>query len=331
MNQSELDEYKELQPILRKLKEKYKGIGQDFTDYLQGLTVADGLKYWDYIHVDALLGLQMPRTPYTDEIIFITYHQICELYFKLIKLEISQLTDLDNKEFLIKSNWVKRLSRIVNYFKHLCSSFDIMKSGMDRQDFKAFRMALLPASGFQAAQFRHIEIMSTNLNALLSEDAKERRDVPLERLYDNIYWKAGGIDMHTNSKTLTLLQFEEKYDNEFMKLIKKFKFRNVAYLYYRASVVIKDDQEVKDLLREYDQYVNVYWKLSHLMASGRHLPSADQGTGGTNWRKYLPPKFQRITFYETLWTEEEKDEWGKGVVMSMFKQKIEKDWMKPDK
>lgn len=328
MNKSELEEYNELLPILRKLKEKYRGIGQDFTDYLQGLTVADGLKYWDYIHIDALLGLQMPRTPYKDEIIFITYHQICELYFKLIKLEISQLTDLEEKEYLQKANWIKRISRVNNYFKHLCNSFDIMKSGMDRHDFKAFRMALLPASGFQAAQFRHIEIMSTNLNELLPEEFKGK-DIALETLYDNIYWKAGGIDLRTQTKTLTLLQFEERYDTEFLKMIKKYKTRNIAYLYDTSEDDVKQDEEVKSLLKEYDQYINVYWKLSHLMASGRHLPGADQGTGGTNWRKYLPPKFQRITFFESIWTEEEKADWGKEAVTKMFKQRIEKDWMKP--
>jgi len=328
MDQSELEEYKELLPMLRKLKEKYKGIGQDFTDYLQGLTVADGLKYWDYIHIDALLGLQMPRTPYKDEIIFITYHQICELYFKLIKLEISQLTDPQEKEYLDKSNWVKRISRINNYFKHLCNSFDIMKSGMDRHDFKAFRMALLPASGFQAAQFRHIEIMSTNLNELLPQDYKGK-DLSIEELYDHIYWKAGGIDLRTQTKTLTLLQFEERYDGEFLKMIKKFKTRNIAYLFDTAEDEIKQDDEVKRLLKEYDQYINVYWKLSHLMASGRHLPGADQGTGGTNWRKYLPPKFQRVTFFESIWTETEKKDWAKEAVTKMFKQRIEKDWMKP--
>lgn len=328
MNKSELEEYNELLPILRKLKEKYKGIGQDFTDYLEGLTVADGLKYWDYIHIDALLGLQMPRTPYKDEIIFITYHQICELYFKLIKLEISQLTDQEEKEYLNKSNWIKRISRINNYFKHLCNSFDIMKSGMDRHDFRAFRMALLPASGFQAAQFRHIEIMSTNLNELLPEEFKGK-DIPLETLYENIYWKAGGIDLRTQTKTLTLLQFEEKYDGEFLKMIRKFKAKNIAYLYDHSEDEVKEDEEVKSLLKEYDQYINVYWKLSHLMASGRHLPGSDQGTGGTNWRKYLPPKFQRITFFESIWTDTEKSEWGKEAVTKMFKQRIEKDWMKP--
>jgi tryptophan 2,3-dioxygenase len=37
-------------------------------------------------------------------------------------------------------------------------------------------------------------------------------------------------------------------------------------------------------------------------------------TGGTNWQKYLPPRFQRRIFYPALWTEEEKNDWGKAWV-----------------
>ena len=92
-------EDKKGQEYLEKLKEKYEMIGQDFYDYMEGLVQSNGLNYWDYIHIDALLGLQLPRTDYADEVIFITYHQICELYFKLIKLELTQLTDPEKEEY----------------------------------------------------------------------------------------------------------------------------------------------------------------------------------------------------------------------------------------
>lgn len=316
---------------LHQLRNKYDGIGQDFLDYMQGLVHSNGLKYWDYIHIDSLLGLQMPRTDFSDEIIFITYHQICELYFKLIKLELKQLSDLGKKEYEDLEFWYKRIGRCNNYFKHLCQSFDIMKSGMDARDFRHFRMALLPASGFQAVQFRHIEIMSTNLNSLVFSEAQNKLDVPLEKLYDHIYWKGGGIDMRTNEKTLTLKEFEKKYDEELKLWIKEYKFRNLNYLYYRLSPEMKSDEKLRSVLRKYDELVNVFWKLSHLMASGRHLPQDDQGTGGTNWRKYLPPRFQKIIFFETLWTEEERKDWGKVGVVNAFKEQFEENWMKPNK
>lgn len=329
---SSKEEKKKGQEYLEKLKEKYDVIGQDFYDYLEGLVQSKGLSYWDYVHVDSLLGLQVPRTDYPDEIIFITYHQICELYFKLVKQELSLLTDKKGKEFLDVKNWHKRIARVNNYFKHLCSSFDIMKSGMDRMEFTKFRMALLPASGFQGAQFRHIEFMSTNLNSLLDEEGRVKRDMPLEKLYGHIYWKKGGIDLKSERKTLTLLEFEKKYNDEFLLLIKEYKFKNLAYLYYKADNEIKQDEKLKELLRAYDRWVNVFWKLSHLMASSRHLPKDDTGTGGTNWRAYLPPKskYQRIIFFQTLWSETEKEEWGKMGVQKHFKEQVESQWLKPE-
>lgn len=316
---------------LHKLNDKYDGIGQDFLQYMEGLVHSTGLKYWDYIHSESLLGLQIPRTDYPDEIIFITYHQICELYFKLVKQELKLLSSLKTKEFLNIESWYKRIGRVNNYFKHLCNSFDIMKSGMDPREFRAFRMALLPASGFQAVQFRHIEIMSTNLKSLLGYDAPAPKDTHLEEMYQNIYWKSGGIDMRSGKKTLTLLEFERKYDKELIRWLKLHQPKNINHLYEQLDEEMKKDEKLIGLLRDFDQLFNVHWKLSHLMASSRHLPKDDQGTGGTNWRKFLPPKFQRVIFFETLWTEEEKKDWGKAGVLKAFKENIEKDWMKPNK
>lgn len=328
LSKEELDKSIE---YLHKLNDKYDGIGQDFLQYMEGLVHSTGLKYWDYIHSESLLGLQIPRTDYPDEIIFITYHQICELYFKLVKQELKLLSSLKTKEFLNIESWYKRIGRVNNYFKHLCNSFDIMKSGMDPREFRAFRMALLPASGFQAVQFRHIEIMSTNLKSLLGYDAPDPKDMPLEEMYQNIYWKSGGIDMRSGNKTLTLLQFERKYDKELIRWLKLFQPKNINQLYEQLDEKMKKDEKLIGLLRDFDQLFNVHWKLSHLMASSRHLPKDDQGTGGTNWRKFLPPKFQRVIFFETLWTEEEKKDWGKAGVQKAFRDNIEKGWMKPNK
>ena len=41
-------------------------------------------------------------------------------------------------------------------------------------------------------------------------------------------------------------------------------------------------------------------------------------TGGTNWQKYLPPQFQLVIFFPDLWSEEERENWGKKVVRELF-------------
>lgn len=329
MSNPSKEELEKGQEYLNKLREKYDVIGQDFFDYLEGLVQSNGLKYWDYIHVDALLGLQKPRTNFADEVIFITYHQICELYFKLVKHELNQLTEPKEKEYNAAKNWIKRLSRVNNYFKHLCSSFDIMKSGMDPYEFRQFRMALLPASGFQAVQFRHMEIMSTDLDSLISPQDRKGSDASIRDRYDKIYWKSGGIDMETQKKTLTLKEFEAHYDEDLLDLLEAYVHRNLNYLFLRSNDDIQENPEIITLLKTFDRLFNVYWKMSHLMASSRHLPSDDQGTGGTNWRKYLPPKFQKIMFFETLWSDEEKNDWGKAGVLKAFKKNVESSWLKP--
>jgi tryptophan 2,3-dioxygenase len=40
-------------------------------------------------------------------------------------------------------------------------------------------------------------------------------------------------------------------------------------------------------------------------------PSDAPATGGTNWQRYLPPRFQKRIFFPELWTPQEQDEWGK--------------------
>jgi tryptophan 2,3-dioxygenase len=312
---------------LERLKKKYEGIGQDFFDYLEGLVQSHGLSYWDYIHLNSLLGLQMPRTDHPDELIFIVYHQITELYFKLIKHELEQLTDEGKQEFLDAGMWERRMQRVVNYFKHLCSSLDIMYAGMDPQQFRQYRMALLPASGFQSVQFRHIELMSTGLSQLLVDPYRKDPGLPLEAQYEHIYWKHGGIETATGRKTLTLREFERKYDASLVQLIRRFEKRNLDTLFRRLPAELQADERVRSVLREYDTYVNIHWRMSHLASASRYLPKEEEGTGGTNWRQYLPPKFQKVWFFDALWTEEEKADWGKAGVMRIFRDRIQKGWM----
>ena len=76
---------------LNALQKKYAAMGQNISSYLDGLLYADFLTYWDYINLDTLLNLQQPITPYPDEKVFIIYHQITELYFKLCIHEFDRI------------------------------------------------------------------------------------------------------------------------------------------------------------------------------------------------------------------------------------------------
>ncbi|WP_157580078.1 tryptophan 2,3-dioxygenase family protein [Rudanella lutea] len=303
----------ELVEKLHQLSEKYAAMGQDMTSYLDGLLQADYLTYWDYVHLETLLSLQNPRTAYPDELIFITYHQITELYFKLVKHEITQI---GYHPALTAHFFTERMERINRYFAILEQSFAIMVEGMDKDQFLKFRMALLPSSGFQSVQFRHIEIMATHFRNLLSPSAPIPTNAPLDQLYEFIYWKQGATELATQQKTLTLKQFEKKYGDSLVRLATEYQSRNLYACWLGLAEKGEQTDALARQLRDFDQRVNVRWKLSHLRSAVRYLhktPEAVAATGGTNWQRYLPPVEQQRFFFPDLWTPEERQNWGRSA------------------
>ncbi len=297
---------------LRQLEEKYGAMGQDMRSYLDGLLYADYLTYWDYIHLDTLLSLQNPRTPVPDERIFIMYHQITELYFRLTLDAVAQLADKTPSLELFK----RQLTRINRYFQQLINSFDIMVDGMDRDEFLRFRMSLLPASGFQSVQYRMIEIASTDMQQLIHVSKRElTADVSdVKLLCSVLYWRSGATELASGKKTLTLRQFEEKYSEELVRFAESYQHVNLRRIYKKLAPEEQQDAELINLLREHDINANVRWALSHYRSAVRYLdakPKEIAATGGTNWQKYLPPRFQRVVFYPELWTADELEDWGK--------------------
>lgn len=305
----------QLMEQLKKLQTKYDYMGQDLSSYLDGLLYADYLTYWDYVHLDTLLSLQNPKTSFPDEKVFIVYHQITELYFKLVLLEIEQISTRENID---ENFFIARLDRIIRYFQNLESSFEIMVTGMEKEQFLKFRMSLLPASGFQSAQYRFIEIGSTELSNLVAEQEREKlRNADLKSQLENIYWKNGATDLATGKKTLTLIQFENRYMGEFYDAAVKYKDNNLHSVFTKHFAQSPSRDTIVAKLKEYDTFVNVYWPLAHLKSAGKYLkkdPEDIKATGGTNWTKYLPPRFQRRMFFPELWTDKEKEEWGSAAV-----------------
>ena len=74
-------------------------------------------------------------------------------------------------------------------------------------------------------------------------------------------------------------------------------------------------------LKEMDINANVNWPLMHMGSAYRYLAkdkTAVDATGGTNWKDFLPPSFQRIIFFPTLYSKDELDNWGKQWVEHIF-------------
>ena len=298
------------------LKNKFDSEGQHLSCRLDGLMNTKDLKYWDYVSLDVLLNLQQPRTDFPDEMVFIGYHQITELYFKLIIWEMDQLT---RPGPVSDVRYLDKINRIIRYYEQLVASFDIVADGMEYEQFHKFRTALFPASGFQSVQYRFIELGATDLRNLVA--LKYRDTVPdhesVDQLYKKLYWKEGAVEVVSGRKDLSLIHFESKYDELCQAKARKAADHNLWRLFTRHLQHSPLLDRLTDAMRRLDWLANVQWSLAHYRAAAKHLQRRAEvlpATGGTNWQKYLSPRFQKVMFFPDLWSEEEKQNWGKSAL-----------------
>jgi len=293
----------------KKIELKYEQLGENPETYLQGLLNAKPISYWDYVEVDTLLSLQKPRTHFKDETIFIMYHQVTELLLKMMRHEIEQIIEEENctETFLIS-----KIMRLNRYTSMLITSFDIMKDGMDYDDYNTFRTTLTPASGFQSAQFRFIELSCTRLENLVNEEGKKRlsEQPSVEEYFEHLYWKDAGLNRKTGKKTLTLTEFEKRYLQSLVDHAKRIQGNTIED---KIEQLVNPSEALIEKLREFDRLYNVEWPMVHLRTAEHYLNSKGENkaaTGGSEWKKYLHPKYQQRKFFPLLWTDAEKRSWG---------------------
>lgn len=124
------------------------------------------MNYWDYIHVEELLALQGgfdgdEQKINDDEVLFIVVHQVYELWFKLVLRELTSARALLLQNPVPDQDLVvvaRKLRRVVTIFEQATEHFRVMET-MTTRDYLEFRDRLIPASGFQSAQLREIEVL----------------------------------------------------------------------------------------------------------------------------------------------------------------------------
>jgi tryptophan 2,3-dioxygenase len=299
------------QDLLQQLEEKFEALGQNTDTHLEGLLWAKPITYWDYIQPDALLNLQVQRTNLPDEMIFIIYHQVNELLFKMILWEIDQVS---RAEDMTAAFFTLKLERISRYFDMLSTSFDIMGDGMEVAQYQKFRTTLTPASGFQSAQYRLIEFASTELINLIDYRFRATidRNTPYEHAYDHLYWQAAGKDHATGEKSTLIQLFEAKYKDLFLRKMEYYNTTNFWTKFKSLPGDVQADEKLIAAMRHYDYTVNISWVMSHYHAAGKYLGKAE-ATGGSDWRKYMHPRYQRRIFFPDLWSKEEMEKWGEDL------------------
>ncbi len=123
------------------------------------------MNYADYLKTEKLLSLQTPESqragrPAHDEMLFIIVHQTYELWFKQILTELDLIEDVFDDPVMDEAHLAQALAaleRILAVMRLLIHQVDVLET-MTPMDFLEFRDLLVPASGFQSAQFRLIEM-----------------------------------------------------------------------------------------------------------------------------------------------------------------------------
>jgi tryptophan 2,3-dioxygenase len=298
--------------ILKEIELKYESIDQKTDTHLEGLLWSKPINYWDYIQTDALLNLQIQRTTLPDEMVFIMYHQVNELLFKMILWEMNQISYCKN----IKADFfAERLMRISRYFDMLTTSFDIMGDGMEVEQYMKFRNTLTPASGFQSAQYRLIEFSSTDLINLIDHRYRDAidRNTDYEHAFEHLYWQAAGKDYKTGKKSFLLEEFERKYKGSFLRHMEEYNTINIWQKFKQLPDSDQNNPQLVKAMRHYDHTVNITWVMGHLNAARKYIDSGQgtgEATGGSDWKKYMHPKYQRRIFFPELWNADELANWG---------------------
>jgi tryptophan 2,3-dioxygenase len=200
----------------------------------------------------------------------------------------------------------------------LASSFSIMQNGMETEQYLKFRNTLTPASGFQSAQYRLIEFASTDTINLIDYRFRETidRNTPIEHAYEHLYWHAAGKDHKTGKKSTLIRLFEEKYKELFLRKMQECNTSNLYAKFKSLPKEVQEDSTLIQAMRHYDYTVNVTWVMAHYNAAAKYLqPEGEivEATGGSDWRKYMHPKYQRRIFFPELWSKEEIKNWGENL------------------
>lgn len=124
------------------------------------------MNYWDYIRVEDLLRLQGgfdddESKVSNDETLFIVVHQVYELWFKLVLRELTTARNVFQQNPVPDvelASAARGFKRVVAIFEQAVAHFRVMET-LTTRDFLEFRDRLIPASGFQSAQLREIEVL----------------------------------------------------------------------------------------------------------------------------------------------------------------------------
>ncbi|HTZ77101.1 MAG TPA: tryptophan 2,3-dioxygenase [Stellaceae bacterium] len=256
---------------------------------------AGDMSYGDYLHLDAVLTAQHPRSGNHNELLFIIQHQTSELWMKLALHELRAARDGVKADDLDPA--FKMLARVSRIMHQLIQAWDVL-STLTPSEYHEFRATLGRSSGFQSYQYRLLEFILGNKDRGFLAPHAHRPDI--------------------HGELLASLESPSLYD-EAIRLLGRRGFAIDAAatqrdwsLPYRADAsvaaawteVYRDTDEHWDLYELAEKLVDLedyfrQWRFRHVTTVERII-GLKPGTGGTSGVAYLRHLLE-VRLFPELW------------------------------
>ncbi|HEY3688416.1 MAG TPA: tryptophan 2,3-dioxygenase family protein [Streptosporangiaceae bacterium] len=243
------------------------------------------LSYGSYLRLPELLSTQtlLSEPPAHDELLFITVHQVYELWFKQVLHELESARDsMRSGEIWLARHRFRRVHAIERV---LIEQIQILET-MTPQDFLEFRATLAPASGFQSVQFRELEYLSGAKDPAFLGRFRGLTDAERERLERRLaepsLWDA----------YLGLLRARDLPAGDDQKIL------NSLVQVARDRHHHDDLWELAEDLITHDE-MSALWRARHIQMVERQI-GAKSGTGGSTGSPYLRGRAD-LRYYPLLW------------------------------
>ena len=247
------------------------------------------LTYGTYLRLEQLLSAQQLESaqvggkPAHDELLFITIHQVYELWFQQLLHEASAARDAMTAE---NTWWAQHLLQRMHVVERiLVQQVDVLET-MTPQDFLQFRQTLAPASGFQSVQFRELEFLSGAKDPSFVERFRGLTDAERQRLRRRLeeptLWDAF-LDV------LEHRSLPVGSDDEITASVRRVAHDRSAYA---------DVWALAEALLQHDELAAA-WRARHVVMVERMI-GTKTGTGGSSGADYLRSRLD-LRYYPLLW------------------------------
>ncbi|WP_329396117.1 tryptophan 2,3-dioxygenase [Streptomyces melanogenes] len=251
--------------------------------------------YEDYVHASLLSTLQRPLSNDPGEMAFIVTTQVMELWFTLIVYEWRTARDALLKDDLEQAMDALRRSR--RSHQALNDSWTPL-AALTPAQFNGFRAAFGEASGFQSAQYRHMEFLLADKSRSMVQAHRGHPAVYAEleealaepSLYDEVlrflYRRGLPVPEHVVERDVTEAYQPDSWVEEVWRQI---------YAGPQDDPLVRLGEELTEVAE-----LVLRWRSDHLLATRRAM-GAKAGSGGSPGVAWLEKRAQRSVFPE-LWT-----------------------------